>query len=198
MAIDTAKMARQSVATSSTPPSTFLTSGGNRTIATPPTAQNQQVTIAPHQIRASSRNCFTRSTVEIRIFGRMTRLGAASPVGGMNRLESQHDSENAMISNMKKVGSLLSLTASPPTIVPSRIAMKVAPSTSALPAGSSDRSRWSGRMPYLIGPNSAAITPNRNSATKSVITASVSCPIVCSQKPKTARNATPISTNFSR
>ena len=52
-------------------------------------------------------------------------------------------------------------------MVPSRIAMKVAPSTSALPAGSSDAARWSGRMPYLIGPNSEAITPNRNSATNS-------------------------------
>ena len=53
-------------------------------------------------------------------------------------------------------------------MVPSRIAMKVAPSTSALPAGSSSRFRWSGRMPYLIGPNSAAITPNRNSATNRI------------------------------
>ena len=64
-----------------------------------------------------------------------------------------------------EVGSPPSLAASPPTMVPSRIAMKVAPSTSALPAGSSERARWSGRMPYLIGPNSEPITPNRNSAT---------------------------------
>ena len=49
-------------------------------------------------------------------------------------------------------------------MVPSRMAMKVAPSTSALPAGNSSRARWSGRMPYLIGPNSEPITPNRNSA----------------------------------
>ena len=63
-------------------------------------------------------------------------------------------------------------------MVPSRIAMKVAPSTSALPAGSSSRFRWSGRMPYLIGPNSAAITPNRNSATNRT-------GIECSQKPTT-------------
>ena len=72
---------------------------------------------------------------------RTTRLGAASPVGGMNRLETQHDSENAMIRNAKKIGSLPSRAASPPTMVPSRMAMKVAPSTSALPAGNSERCR---------------------------------------------------------
>ena len=35
---------------------------------------------------------------------RTTRLGAPSPVGGMNRLETQHDSENTMISSAKKIG----------------------------------------------------------------------------------------------
>ncbi len=42
--------------------------------------------------------------------------------------------------------------------------MKVAPSTSALPAGNSVRARWSGRMPYLIGPNSAPMTPKPEQA----------------------------------
>ena len=101
------------------------------------------------------------------MFQRTTRSGAASPVGGMNRLAPQHSSENTIISKANEVGSPPSLAASPPTMVPSRIAMKVAPSTSALPAGSSERARWSGRMPYLIGPNSDPITPNRNSATNS-------------------------------
>ena len=117
----------------------FLTSGGNSTSAIPPTAQNQQVTIAPHQMRGSSRSCFRSSTVETAMLARTTRLGAASPVGGMNKLESQHDSENAMIRNAKKIGSLPPRAASPPAMVPSKIAMKVAPSTSALPAGNSER-----------------------------------------------------------
>ena len=70
-----AKMARQSVATSSEPPSAFLTSGGNRTSASPPTAQNQQVTIAPHQMRESSRSCCTRSQVETAMFGAHDEVG---------------------------------------------------------------------------------------------------------------------------
>ena len=72
----------------------------------------------------------------------------------MNRLAPQHSSENTIISSANEAGSPPSLAAMPPTMVPSRMAMKVAPSTSALPAGSSERCRWSGRMPYLIGPNS--------------------------------------------
>ena len=75
------------------------------------------------------------------MFSRTTRSGAASPVGGMNRLAPQHSSENTIISKANWVGSPPSLAASPPTMVPSRIAMKVAPSTSALAAGSSERAR---------------------------------------------------------
>src|ERR1700716_153071 len=69
--------------------------------------------------------------------------------------------------------------------------MKVAPSTSALPAGSSSEARWSGRMPYLIGPNSVAITPNRKSAANRI-------GIDCSQYPVTAIPATAISTSLMR
>ena len=84
-----------------------------------------------------------------------------------------------------------SLAASPPTMVPSRIARNVAPSTRALPAGSSSRARWSGRMPYLIGPNSAAMMPIRNSATNRMGTE-------CQAKPTTATAATPISASLRR
>ena len=76
-------------------------------------------------------------------------------------------------------------------MVPLRMAMKVAPSTRAFPAGSSLSARWSGRMPYLIGPNSAEITPNRNSAANRTGTE-------WSQKPSTAIAATAISMNLSR
>ena len=96
-----------------------------------------------------------------------------------------------MMSAPNEVGLPPPFAAMPPTIVPSRIAMKVAPSTSALPAGSSSRFRWSGRMPYLIGPNSAAMVPKRKSATNRIGTE-------CSAKPSTARPAAAISENFSR
>ncbi|GJE46819.1 hypothetical protein AEGHOMDF_6028 [Methylobacterium soli] len=76
-------------------------------------------------------------------------------------------------------------------MVPSRIARKVAASTSALPAGNSSRFRWSGRMPYLIGPNRAAIVPNSPSATNRTGTE-------LTQKPRTAMPAAKISANFRR
>jgi hypothetical protein len=81
--------------------------------------------------------------------------------------------------------------ARPPAMVPVRIAKKVAPSTSALPAGSSSRARWSGRMPYFTGPNSAPITPNRNSAPNRNGKEAAA-------KPAAARPATPISTRLRR
>jgi len=71
-----------------------------------------------------------------------TRSGAACPVRGMSKLEAQHSSEeNRIISVANFVGSPPSLAARPPTMVPSRMAMKVAPSTSAFPAEGSERSR---------------------------------------------------------
>ena len=55
----------------------------------------------------------------------------------------------------------------PPAMVPIRIAMKVAPSTSALPVASSETWSWSGRIAYFTGPNRAATMPNSASATNS-------------------------------
>ena len=191
MAIETEKTARQVVTTSSLPPSTFLTSGGISESATAPTSQNQLVTSAPHHSRGSSRRKFSNPTVERRTFVWILRSGAACPVGGMSRLAPQHSNENTIIRNAKWAGSPPSLAAMPPTMVPSRMAMKVAPSTSALPAGSSERARWSGRMPYLMGPNSAAMTPKRNSAKNNNSTE-------CRPKPTTAMTAMPISVNLSR
>ncbi len=157
-------MARQAVTTSSLPPSTSFTRVGISDSATAPTSQNQLVTMAPHHRRGSSRRKRSRPPVEASMFCWIVRPGAASPVRGISRLAPQHMSENTIISSANRAGSPPSLAAMPPTMVPSRMAMKVAPSTSALPAGSSERCRWSGRMPYLIGPNSEAMTPNRNSA----------------------------------
>jgi len=75
-------------------------------------------------------------------------------------------------------------------MVPVRMAMKVPPSIQALASGRSRRSRWSGRMPYLIGPNSAEITPKPNSA-------SIRIQIDASAIPSTAMAATPISVRLS-
>ena len=69
--------------------------------------------------------------------------------------------------------------------------MKVAPSIKALPAGSSDFCRWSGRMPYLIGPNRVEMIPNKASATKSTGAEAY-------VKPATATRTASISVSFRR
>ncbi len=106
--------------------------------------------------------------------------GAPSPVGGINSAAIQQANENPITNAAKPAISPPPRAARPPTMVPVRIATKVAPSTSALPAGNSARGRWSGRMPYLIGPNKAAITPKPASAQNSTATD-------CCAKPITAR-----------
>ena len=177
--------------TSSPPPSAFLTSGGNSESTTAPTSQNQLTTRPPHKSRFCLKRSRSSTAVERAMLKSMTRFGAPAPVGGMNSAAIQPAAEKAIIIPAKEAGSPPPLEARPPTMVPLRIAMKVAPSTSALPAGSSLSTRWSGRMPYLMGPNSAEMTPNRNSAVNSTGTE-------WSQKPATATPATAISTNLSR
>ncbi len=90
------------------------------------------------------------------------KVGAPSPVGGMNRLATQHATDDTIISQAKWIGSPPSLAGKSGDDGAERMARKVPPSTSALPAGNSERARWSGRMPYLIGPNSDAMVPYRN------------------------------------
>ena len=119
------------------------------------------------------------------------RSGAPEPTFGMSRLDPQHSSAKISISPANDAGSPPPLAAMPPTMVPSRIARKVAPSTSALAAGNSDLSSRSGRMPYLIGPNCEPMTPNANSATNRSGTEWIT-------KPTIATIETPISTSFSR
>ena len=84
------------------------------------------------------------------------------------RVASQQASAKPTIIAPKAAGSPPCAIARPPTMVPSRMARKVAASTKAFPAGSSSRAKWSGRMPYLIGPNSAAMVPKMPSATNSI------------------------------
>ena len=83
------------------------------------------------------------------------------------------------------------LAESAATKVPAMIAMKVAPSTSALPAGRSCTERWSGRMPYFTGPNIADRMPNSVSATNRT-------GIEWKKKPPQAMATAPNSASFSR
>ncbi len=124
-----------------------------------PTSQNQLVTSVPHHRRGSERTYLMSAAVDAKMLRLMASCGAPSPVGGMKQLAPQHASDDTIISQAKWIRSPPPLAASPATMVPIRMARKVPPSTSALPAVSSLRARWSGRMPYLIGPNSAAIVP---------------------------------------
>jgi hypothetical protein len=71
--------------------------------------------------------------------GSIARSGAARAVFGMNRLAPQHNTANTIIVTASTMGSPPSFIATPPAIVPPRIAKKVAPSIRALPAGSSPR-----------------------------------------------------------
>ena len=119
----------------------FLTEGGNSDSTITPASQNQLVTSAPHHSRSSLRRSLISSQVEVAIFQLMMRLGAPSPVRGISSAETQHSRAKTITIAEKAAGLPPPLAAMPPTMVPSRIAMKVAPSTSALPAGNSRRSR---------------------------------------------------------
>ena len=77
--------------------------------------------------------------------GSILSVGAASPVEGICRAESQHRIANTMIRALKASASPPSALAKPATMVPSRMARKVAASTSALPAVSSLRFRVVGQ-----------------------------------------------------
>ena len=65
----TEKMVRKIVMTSSVPPMSTVTSGGNNDRTSAPTSQNQLTTIAPHHSRGSARNCLIRSRWKRRCCG---------------------------------------------------------------------------------------------------------------------------------
>src|ERR1700733_238793 len=187
----TEKTVRNNVTTCSLPPMLNETSGGNSDSTSAPTSQNQLATSAPHIKRGSSRTCLMREAVETKTLGLIARPGAAWPVLGINRLQSQLASAVTIIIQAKWTGLLLPLAAMPATMVPNKMARKVPASISALPDGSWRRSSRSGRMPYLIGPNSDASIPNRNTARNSNASE-------WKAKPATATMAAPISTNLMR
>ena len=137
--IATAKTARKIVTTGSAPPSVCMTRDGSSDSRTAPTSQKMLVTTAQRHSRVSAHNSPSNLPVERRRLGSIARSGAARAVFGMNRLAPQHRTANSIIVTASTMGSPPSFIATPPAIVPPRIAKKVAPSISALPAGSSPR-----------------------------------------------------------
>ena len=135
-----------------------------------PVSQNQLVTMAPHHSLLSAHKWRSIAAVEATILSVTFSCGAPLPLGGMSSAESQQASAKAITSAPNRTASPPWREAIPAAIVPVRMAMKVAPSTSALPAGNSSCRKWSGRMPYLTGPNSAEMMPKPASATNMMTT----------------------------
>ncbi|MGY4228608.1 hypothetical protein ACVMIH_005969 [Bradyrhizobium sp. USDA 4503] len=119
------------------------------------------------------------------------RSGADGCVTGMRDANAQDSTDRPTTAAQIQPMWLAPATNMPPAMVPIRIAMKVAPSTSALPVASSDTDSWSGRTAYFTGPNSAATMPNSASAMNS-------SGIEWVKKPAAAKAAAKISKNFSR
>ncbi len=99
------------------------------------------------------------ATVDVQTLVSMTRPGAAAPVFGISVAVNQQSAARTMTSAAISHDAPFSEAAMPPAMVPIRIAEKVALSMKALPAGSSRGARRVGRIPYLIGPKRAAMTP---------------------------------------
>ena len=121
----------------------------------------------------------------------MGRSGADGAVVGIRDANPQDISASATTAVDTSAIWVVPETNWPPAMVPIRIAMKVAPSTSALPVASSPTESWSGSMAYFTGPNRAATMPNSPSATNRSGTE-------CRKKPSAANTAAKISANFSR
>ena len=118
-----------------------MTSGGSSDSTTAPIIQKMLVMTAQRQSRVSDHSSASSLMVEPRMLGSILRSGAARAVLGMKRLAAQHSRAKIIIITASSIGSPPPFIARPPVIVPPRIARNVAPSTSALPAGSSSRFR---------------------------------------------------------
>ena len=158
---------------------------------TAPTSQNQDVMSAPCQMRLSRRKSFSSVVVEVTMFLSTTRLGTDDGAGGIIRAASQPSTEITTMPPATSRNSSSLPDARLPPIVPSSIAMNVAPSISALPAGSCRVSSCAGSRPYFTGPKKALSVPKRTSATNSIGSDG-------SRKPAAAINATGISMSRTR
>jgi hypothetical protein len=188
-AMPTTNTVRHKVTTPSLPPMPSLTSAGSSDRATEPTSQNHDTMWPPLHRRASPFSSRSSATVEVHGLAVMARPGAAGPATGMVRARAQEATASATMMPATSSGVPALFTATPPAMVPARMARNVAPSTSALPAGSSAVLSFSGRMPYLTGPNRAATTPKSASVTNRIATE-------CRKKPVAARPAIGISASL--
>ena len=177
MAMPTVNTARHMVTTPSLPPTQRLDQGRQQRQRDEPTSQNQDTICAPPHRRASALSSRSSAIVEVQGLAVMARPGAAGPAAGISGRTPGGECQR-QDDDRRRSGRLAgAATAMPPAMVPIRIARNVAPSTRALPAGSSAVASFSGRMPYLTGPNRAATTPNRPSATNRIGTE-------CRKKPR--------------
>src|ERR1700689_3490392 len=93
IATATENIVRKTVTTPSLPPIWNETMGGSSDITSAPVSQNQLVTSAPHHSRWSPRTYLISAPVEAKMLRLMTRFGAPSPTGGMNRLSPHQAAE---------------------------------------------------------------------------------------------------------
>ncbi|MGY3465094.1 hypothetical protein ACVW0I_001965 [Bradyrhizobium sp. LM6.11] len=189
MAMPIAKTARHSVTTPSVPPTTSLTSAGSSESTMAPTSQNQETITVPSHSRWSACSVFNRPSVEVQGLALTDRSGADGVVAGMREATAQDSRASTTTADATQPICAEPATNWPPVTVPSRMAMKVAPSTSALPVASSPSASWSGSIEYFTGPNRAAMTPNSASAANSSGTE-------CSKKPAAAKPAAKILGEF--
>ncbi len=134
----TEKMVRNSVITASVPLRLTCTSGSSSDSTSAPTSQNQLTTMAPHHSRGSSRNSLIRSQVETMMLRLIVRLGAPSPVRRDQQARQPACAARSAASARRNGSDCCSpFAAMPARMVPSRMARKVPPSISALPAGNS-------------------------------------------------------------
>src|ERR1700722_2268029 len=101
MATATENIVRKTVTTLWLPPIGNETMGGSSDMTSAPVSQNQLVTSAPHHSRLSPRMYLISAPVEAKMLRLMTRFGAPSPVGGMNRLATQQATDDTIISQAK-------------------------------------------------------------------------------------------------
>ena len=83
--------------------------------------------------------------VEVHGLAVMERSAAEGVVAGMREAKAQESNASTMTAEETQPIWLEPETNRPPAMVPIRIAMKVAPSTSALPVASSPTASWSGK-----------------------------------------------------
>ena len=158
---------------------------------TAPTSQNQDVMRAPCQMRLSQRKSLSSVVVDVTMFLSMARSGTDDGAGGIIRAASQPSTEITTMPPATSRNSNSLPDARLPPIVPSRIAMNVAPSINALPAGSWRVSSCDGSRPYFTGPKKALSVPKRMSAVNSIGSDG-------SRKPAAASRATGISISRTR